>query len=94
MVEVNNNIKLKPRLDEVTWMRCILAILIVFFHSFLCFDGKWRAFDGMIDIPVYRWLSRISFAFTLEAFVLISGYIIAFQHIAQNRTGGGHFFDS
>ena len=84
-MEISNYNKKMKAMNEVTWMRCFLAFLIVFFHSFLCFDGRWKPFEGIIDIPIYRWLSRISFSYTLEAFVLISGYIFAFQHITLQR---------
>lgn len=79
------------RLDEVTLMRCILALLIVFMHAFTCFQGGWRQPDGYVDISVYKWIARASFAFTLEAFVFISGYLFAFQRLTLNRTRGGHF---
>lgn len=75
------------RLDEVTLMRCILAILIVFVHSFTCYNDSWREPAGFIDIPAYRWLTRITFAFALEGFVLISGYIFAYQRIILNKYG-------
>lgn len=39
-----------------------------------------------MDIPAYKWLSRFSFAFALEAFVFISGYLFAFQNITLKRT--------
>lgn len=81
--------KKRIRLDEVTLMRTILALLIVFMHSFTCYNGSWKQPAGYIDIPLYKWLSRISFAFTLEAFVFISGYLFAFQRITLKRTGGG-----
>lgn len=80
--------KVKIRLDEVTLMRTILALLIVFMHSFTCYNGGWSQPAGYVDIPVYKWLSRTSFAFTLEAFVFISGYLFAFQRIMLNRIGG------
>lgn len=79
--------KQKIRLDEVTLMRCILALLIVFMHSFTCYNGSWRAPDGFVDVPLYKWLTRISFACTLEAFVFISGYLFAFQRITLKRMG-------
>lgn len=72
-------------LDEVTLMRTILALLIVFMHSFTCYNGCWKQPAGYVDIPLYRWLARISFAFTLESFVFLSGYLFAFQRIALNR---------
>lgn len=75
----------KTRLDEITVMRSILAILIVFVHAFTCYNYSWRAPEGFIDIPVYKWLARIAFAFTLEAFVFISGYLFAFQRITLDR---------
>ena len=81
--------KKRIRLDEVTLMRTILALLIVFMHSFTCYNGSWKQPAGYIDIPLYKWLSRTSFAFTLEAFVFISGYLFAFQRITLKRTGGG-----
>ena len=36
-------LKPKIRLDEVTLMRTILALLIVFMHSFTCYQGKLDA---------------------------------------------------
>ena len=81
--------KKKVRLDEVTFMRTILALLIVFMHSFTCYDGCWRQPAGYVDIPIYKWLARFSFAYTLEAFVFISGYLFAFQRITLNRIENG-----
>lgn len=89
-----DEVRKKIRLDEVTLMRTILALLIVFMHSFTCYDGCWSEPIGFVAVPLYKWLSRISFAFTLEAFVFISGYLFAFQRITLNRTGGGYKPDS
>lgn len=84
-------INAKTRLDEVTLMRTILAILIVFMHSFTCYNGGWPEPVGFVDVPLYKWMSRFSFAFTLQAFVFISGYLFAFQRITLKRIkkGGG-----
>lgn len=77
--------KKKIRLDEVTLMRTILALLIVFMHAFTCYNGCWRQPAGYVDIPLYKWLARFSFAYTLEAFVFVSGYLFAFQRLTLNR---------
>lgn len=69
-------------------MRTILALLIVFMHSFTCYNGSWEQPAGYVDIPLYKWLARFSFAFTLEAFVFISGYLFAFQQTNSNFTKG------
>lgn len=81
--------KKRIRLDEITLMRSVLAVLIVFMHAFTCYQGAWEQPEGYIDIPVYKWIARISFAFTLEAFVFISGYLFAFQRITLNKIEGG-----
>lgn len=80
------NEKIKIRLDEVTLMRTVLALLIVFMHSFTCYNGSWTQPAGYVEIPLYKWLTRTSFAFTLEAFVFLSGYLSAFQRITLQRT--------
>ena len=77
--------RIKVRLDEVTLMRCVLALLIVFMHSFTCYNGGWPEPEGFVDVPVYKWMSRFSFAFTLQAFVFVSGYLFAFQRITLKR---------
>lgn len=69
-------------------MRSVLALLIVFTHAFTCYNGSWEPPVGYVDIPLYKWLTRISFAFTLEAFVFISGYLFAFQRITLKREEG------
>ena len=77
--------KKRIRLEEITLMRTILAFLIVFMHAFTCYNGGWKQPLGYVDIPLYKWLARFSFAYTLEAFVFISGYLFAFQRITLNR---------
>ena len=75
----------RMRLNEVTLMRCVLAFIIVFMHAFTCYNHDWVEPMGFVEIPLYKWLSRMSFAFTLEAFVFVSGYLFAFQRISLNR---------
>ena len=77
------------RLDEVTLMRCVLALLIVFMHAFTCFNHSWQEPAGYVDVPLYKWLSRISFAFTLEAFVFISGYLYAYPGTVDEAMANG-----
>lgn len=73
-------------LHEVTLMRCCLALLIVFMHSFTCYNHSWSEPIGFVDISLYKWFARSSFAFALESFVFISGYLYAFQKITLRRT--------
>ncbi len=76
------------RLDEITLMRTILAVLIVFMHAFTCFQGAWPPPEGYVEIPLYKWIAQTSFAFTLEAFVLISGYLYSFTRNYLKRKEG------
>lgn len=68
-------------------MRCILAALIVLMHSFTCYNGGWPEPAGYNNVLVYKWISRCSFAFTLQAFVFISGYLFAFQRVSSRQSG-------
>lgn len=79
----------KPRLNEVTLMRTILAVLIVLHHAFACYNGLWPEPAGYRCLPLYKWIDRVVFAFPLEAFVFVSGYLFAFQRITLNRANGG-----
>ena len=73
------------KLDEIALMRTILTLLIVCLHAFTCFQGGWAKPEGYVDIPLYKWIARTAFAFTLESFVFISGYLLAFQQITLKK---------
>lgn len=75
----------KNNLDEVSFMRPILILLLVAYHSFCPFSGEWGPFDGYIPIEIYKWLDRVLYAFMLESFVFISGYVWSYQRNEQNR---------
>lgn len=72
-------------LNEVSLMRPILIVLLVSYHAFCPFDGNWEAFADFEQIAVYKWLDRGVFAFMLESFVFISGYIWSYQRNELGR---------
>lgn len=79
-------------LTEVSVIRPILIVLLVVYHSFFIYQGGWSEPDGFEPNRTYWWISKASYSFMLEAFVLISGYVFAYQatikpHLIQN--GGG-----
>ena len=76
------------RLDEVSFIRIIAALLICLYHAFTCYNGGWKQPEGYVDILTYKWIARLSFAFSLQAFVFISGYLFAYQRITLKRTAG------
>lgn len=73
------------RLYEVDVVRPILILLLVIYHSFAVYDGKWQQFEGYSDNLVYRAISKVAYGGALEAFVFISGYVWGFQNISTNR---------
>lgn len=56
-------------------MRTVCVVLIVIWHSFIIHVGGWPLPEGQRMIPLYRMLASYDFAFALEAFVFISGYL-------------------
>lgn len=69
----------KQRLDNVDVIRTILIVLLVFYHSFAIYSGGWPSIEGFPDIKVYWFLDKLSYAFMLETFVFISGFILGYQ---------------
>lgn len=66
-------------LTEVAIIRPILVVLLVFYHAFAHYSGAWEPIDGYPAIRDYWWLDWLSYAFMLEMFVFISGYVFGFQ---------------
>ena len=75
----------KVWLNEVSFMRPVLLVLLVSYHAFAPFVGTWPMPIGCEDVELYRWLGYFSRAFLLEGFVFISGYIFTFQLISKNK---------
>ena len=72
-------------LAEVSFMRPILVILLVLYHAFIVYNNGWEEPAGFSANPFYKWLDRSSYAFLLESFVFISGYIWSYQRIEQQK---------
>lgn len=69
----------KTLLENVVIIRLVLILLLVFYHAFAPYSGRWDAITGFPEIPLYRWLDKFSYAFLLEMFVFISGYVFGYQ---------------
>ena len=66
-------------LSDVVVIRNILIVLLVFYHAFAIYSGAWAPLEGFPEIKAYWWLDKLSYAFMLELFVLISGYVFGYQ---------------
>lgn len=78
----------KVWLNEVSFMRPILLVLLVSYHAFAPYCGAWTMPEGIKHIEFYKWVALFSRAFRLEAFVFISGYIFTFQLLTKNKFNG------
>jgi len=76
----------KPyKLDDVSLIRPILILLLVVMHSFTMYAGSWKMPEGIENIRAYFWIAKFTFSFMLEMFVLISGYLFAYQTLDKNK---------
>ena len=69
----------KKLLYNVSIIRPILLVLLVFYHAFAIYSGAWAPIEGYPEVQAYWWLDKLSYAFMLEMFVFISGYVFGFQ---------------
>lgn len=74
------------RLDNVTIIRNLLIVLLVFYHAFAIYSGAWAPIKDFPEVPVYWWLDKLSYAFMLELFVFISGYVFGYQVRVKGET--------
>lgn len=66
-------------LTDVVIIRPILVVLLVFYHAFAIYSGIWTPIEGFPEVRVYWWLDKLSYAFMLETFVFVSGYVFGYQ---------------
>lgn len=67
------------RLDEISFLRPILILLLVFYHTFIIYAGGWHEPEGFVPCKIYSLLDSLSYSFMLPTFVFISGYIWGWQ---------------
>lgn len=58
---------------------------MVLYHSMCIHTGNWKLLEGMRVIPAYTEIGRVAYSFMLECFVLVSGYVWAFQRETRGR---------
>lgn len=75
-------------LDEISFIRPNLIVLLVLYHSLCIHTGNWTIIDGMNVIPAYKEIGRAAYSFMLETFVLVSGYVWAYQRETKGRKEG------
>lgn len=71
-------------LQEICLLRLLLIVLLVLYHAFAPFYGSWTALPGQNEMDgmtagAYKWIGMGAYAFMLETFTFISGYIFGYQ---------------
>ncbi len=76
MTKSNQN---KSLLLDVSILRPVLIVLLVFYHAFAIYSGAWKPISGFPEVKFYWWLDKLSYASMLETFVFMSGYVFGYQ---------------
>ena len=81
-------------LTDVAIIRPLLIVLLVFYHAFAIYSGAWEPIAGYPDILAYWWLDKLSYAFMLETFVFVSGYVFGYsvRTKGENKLKAGILF--
>jgi len=69
----------KGLLPEIVFIRPLLIVMLIMYHSFIIYQGGWSEPTGYVPCRAYWWISKLNYSFMLEAFVFISGYIFMYQ---------------
>ena len=64
-------------LNDVYILRPIAVFFIIVYHAFIIYRGGWAEPIGFQEIDLYHTIATVSYAFWLELFVFISGYVFA-----------------
>ena len=69
--------KCNKYLSDISIIRPVCIFLLVVYHAFIIYQGGWEVPYNFKPITAYWWISKASYAFMLELFVFISGYVFA-----------------
>lgn len=75
----------KKYLYDIAFMRPVIILLVVIYHSFAMYAGIWAAPDGLSEIPLYMWICKFAQGFHIEGMAFIAGYVFSFQCISLNK---------
>lgn len=79
----------KILLNDVVIIRPLAIFLLIVWHSFIIYTGGWREPIGYEYVESYWWIAKVSYAFMLELFVFISGYVFEYSLQRKNSTFKG-----
>ena len=78
----------KQLLYEVSVIRPVVIILLLFMHCFTPYQGAWTEFEGFIPNRFYFWVARFIIGFRIETIALVAGYVFSYQCRTLGREYG------
>lgn len=69
---------------EISVMRVLLTLLLLLYHSFAIFMGKWPELPELTQIPSYSVIAKLSYSCVIEGYMYIAGFVFQKQ-IMENR---------
>lgn len=70
---------MKRLLYEVSVIRPIVIILLLFMHCFTPYQGAWPEFEGFAPSRFYFWMAKFITGFRIETIALVAGYVFSYQ---------------
>lgn len=72
--------KTKYYLMDVVFIRLMLIIFLILYHSLCIYTGSWRhPYEPFPEIDIYNWLGMLTHSFRLEGMVFISGLLFGYK---------------
>ena len=75
----------KDFLREIAIIRPITIVLLVLYHAFASYDGRWLPFEGITECETYKWIARLN-GFVPAMFFFISGYVCSSQILVHDKS--------
>ena len=75
----------KRNLDEISFIRPLLILDLIFLHAFAPWGGGWAETANFEASEIYFWIDQFAASFMLPTFVFMSGYVWAYQREELGR---------
>ena len=70
---------MKRLLYEVSIIRPVVIILLLFMHCLAPYQGAWSEFEGYSPSRFYFWMAKFITGFRIETIALVAGYVFSYQ---------------
>ncbi len=75
----------QKELENCSFIKTILILIIILYHSMLFWSGNWFVGEPKIHAPILDYCASFFSTFHTYAFTLVSGYIFAYLKYEKNK---------